>query len=386
MMSSLSSRLLRSASLFSVVVACMAIDSASRQAIGRQALEPSLTPVISAGQSEEGDSVTGYDFGRVSATDTRVVTETFVLSNKTPHMVTISRLMTSCGCTSAIILGNLTGYPYDVSPGKNLKIKVSIDIAHVSPGSVDKSAYVFLGKQASPAFTCRLVGNVDAGITFSPPIIDFGIAKAGSPSVRTLTLTSAAASFRNAPILVSTAPEVSINRGELVVSFGTPAAERTRSYRYTVTLSPLSYLGPFSGRVALQLKDLQGNLVCSELSIPVGGEVQGDIWAEPSAVTLDYERSSTRKTIRIEILGTKPVDLQGITFVCPDSYLAVKLLPSSISLRTDLVGRRNTGGPKVMVGVQISPQIPAGTLQTQMIIKTRTGQQLAVPISIWINK
>ena len=114
-----------------------------------------------------------YDFGQFEATYVRQISALFIFRNPTGQLLTITALYPSCGCTAAIVTSKVA-LPVTLKPGESLHITVTIDSAHLTPGSIDKSISIYAANHTDPVATLHVTGTILPPVAFSSPTLDFG--------------------------------------------------------------------------------------------------------------------------------------------------------------------------------------------------------------------
>jgi rhodanese-related sulfurtransferase len=103
-------------------------------------------PVITAGGAV-------YDFGTVI--EGAFVTHTFVLTNSGDATLTITRVTTSCGCTTTDLSQT------SLAPGDSVNLDVNFDSVGFGGQTVTKLIYVESNDPTQPKFVLQLKGNVN---------------------------------------------------------------------------------------------------------------------------------------------------------------------------------------------------------------------------------
>lgn len=92
-----------------------------------------------------------YDFGTVL--EGVFVTHKFLLSNVGDESLTITRVRTSCGCTTTALAKTT------LAPGESVELEANLDTAHYG-GTISKSIYVESNDPENARLTLRLTGVV----------------------------------------------------------------------------------------------------------------------------------------------------------------------------------------------------------------------------------
>lgn len=104
-----------------------------------------------------------YDFGEVVAGI--AVTHTFVLTNVGDAALTITRVRTSCGCTTTALTKTT------LAPGESVELTATFDTTHYS-GKVGKSVYVESNDPHTPKLVLVLTGTVKRGEPYNISVAD----------------------------------------------------------------------------------------------------------------------------------------------------------------------------------------------------------------------
>ena len=132
------------------------------------------------------------------------IEHTFTLRNDTKNPVVLERLGSSCGCTSAfaekapstsVRPSAASGKPDSGSvsrfllPGEKIAVHVSVDASRLRSGEAKKLVWVFTQDSGQPAATLEMVGVVQAPVTFTPSVLNFGKTPVGKGASLSLTVT-----------------------------------------------------------------------------------------------------------------------------------------------------------------------------------------------------
>lgn len=335
-----------------------------------------------------------YDFGQVTAPGAQPIAHTFLLRNDTPAPLHLDHLQPSCGCTSAIVgtddapvSSSAQTSPSPpassvvVNPQQEIRVHISVDPSHLSPGNVEKYIWVFVQGQSSPAAVLEMKGTLATGLSFSPTVLDFGTIKAGTHPSLLLTVTQDTRLLptttmthlesTNPDVLVTPAPEAAITP----VSLATPApVVQTRTYQ--VSLAPRARLGALFSSLMLLVTDASGATTPLNASVPVRGQVLGDLLASPQSVAFGMVNAGQANTQQIMLTAASPTTLQNLRATSASPFVSVHFLPAK---------KEASGAPPfALLEVSLSPRIAAGTLESQIIVTTQQGQQLQLPLTVYV--
>lgn len=377
-------------------------------------------PVLKQLANNEGE----IEFGQVSALDAPQLERTFQLKNAGKAPVTIERLQTSCHCTSAFfetptgsrasdIGASKTYTSQTLRPGQTATVRVRIDLAQLTAGSVVKSVFVYLKGNSQPAAFVTLSGELRSSLTLWPQKLDFGQVPMGSP--RTLTITTTfdprLAAPDALPMLVSSDPDIQVAPApKTLAAVGDVPGQRNLKnaplqQTYLITLSassagPVSSVLSFAPTVpridsmAAKTKmeatartkqpisaKTDTSTILARISVPVQGEVVGDVAAEPSALALGPVPGQRSAVGRVMLTVQNADALAGAVMSSPSPYVSAKIQTVQPLLGG---GGANTLPGSRMLEVTISPKAPLGLMQTTVIVTLTNGQRLHIPISAYI--
>jgi peroxiredoxin len=118
------------------------------------------------------------DLGVISPTSSGIVTAVFTLRNEGAKPVTITRVQTSCGCTSAVVqaegnaspaqaatLPSMSG-PVTLAPGRTASVRLTLHTDALHAGPISKAAFVYTTDRpvGQPAARLSLTGALDPGV------------------------------------------------------------------------------------------------------------------------------------------------------------------------------------------------------------------------------
>lgn len=207
-------------------------------------------------------------FGALDVYAVRSIERAFTLRNDTAKPIVLTRLGSSCGCTSAFVEtspANNTGSAGGAAaksvartllPGDKITVHVSVDASRLRSGAAKKLVWVFAQGSGQPVATLELVGAVRSPVTLSPPVLDFGKVTAGQSAFLPLTLTLDPRMLVSGqpPPLICTNPDIQILPEPAPPTDTNPAPKSasgmvTRIYR--VQLAPNAAAGKVSGTISL---------------------------------------------------------------------------------------------------------------------------------------
>ncbi len=126
---------------------------------GLSAPTAGLTVAAGEGTVLDGPQSAHFDFGTRLDTDTAPLTHVFMLRNEAASPLTIKRLQSSCGCTTAALDGAL---PVTVLPGRTVPIRVAISLRRLLSGETHKSVWVYTQGAGDAVVQLEMRGVVHA--------------------------------------------------------------------------------------------------------------------------------------------------------------------------------------------------------------------------------
>jgi len=145
---------------------------------------PALSIVTGQGTMQADATTARYDFGTRRMSDESPLEHTFTLRNTGTAPVTVDRLQSSCGCTTAFLAGD-QNLPLTVGPGGIIPVRVSIAPHRLAPGPMEKSVWVFTHGASDASVLLEVTGTMqDDPDPAAPPI--------PAPAAPPLAVTSAA--------------------------------------------------------------------------------------------------------------------------------------------------------------------------------------------------
>jgi len=350
-----------------------------------------LIPTENADQTHSDIAMAHYDLGHTNALAGSRIEHTFTLRNDSLTTLHLDRLQSSCGCTSAVISNGSTASAAPpslvstmvVTPHQELKVHVTIDPTHLAAGPIEKYVWVFVQGQSDAAAILKITGTLDAGALFSPSTLDFGKVPVGTTPTQRLTLAldrqwlPAGAT----PQLVSSDPDVTItsitdsasDKGSAALL--TDSSPETRVYQLTV--SPHSHLGLLSGVVSLLVAEADGTIKVTNSSVPLHGEVEGEITATPQVIAFGMVTAGQSAVQQVTVTAKSANGLKGIKASSISPFIFAKLVPTAGTRA------KHPAANSLILQISLSPQIPAGTLESQIMVTSADGQQIVLPVSVY---
>ena len=149
-----------------------------------------LTIVPGQGTVRADGTTARYDFGTRRMSDESPLEHTFTLRNVGTAPITVDRLQSSCGCTTAFLAGD-QDLPLTVGPGGIIPVRVSIAPHRLAPGPIEKSVWVFTHGASDASVLLEITGTMQddpdtgpAPVPAAPPLAPAAAAvpHAGQPA------------------------------------------------------------------------------------------------------------------------------------------------------------------------------------------------------------
>lgn len=236
-----------------------------------------------------------FDFGHVEQGET--VTHVFRFANRGTRALRIESVETSCGCTAAVLADDT------IAPGASGSIQARFDTGRFL-GAQSKRLNVRSNDPAHPITTLVLRGEVTAEVAVQPHQLYLGRLRRGSRATRTVSVLYDA----DTPISIT---GVEHDHPGLRVEAEDVEADGKRGRRLHVSVADTAPLG--------QLRDTLTITTTSEkkprLTVPVFGNVEGDVTVEPPQVSFGVVHPGTRRTrvVRIKNAGATALRILEVT-------------------------------------------------------------------------
>lgn len=181
---------------------------------------PALTIVTGQGTTQADATTARYDFGTRRMSDESPLEHTFTLRNTGTAPVTVDRLQSSCGCTTAFLDGD-KDLPLTVGPGGLLPVRVSVAPHRLAPGPMEKSVWVFTHGASDAGVLLEITGTMQDDPDTSPAP---AFPAPASPAPASPTPTAAAAPQAGQPAPAFALPDAQGRPFSLAATQGRPAA------------------------------------------------------------------------------------------------------------------------------------------------------------------
>jgi uncharacterized protein DUF1573 len=267
-------------------LAALPLFAAHVSAVADQALAPSQQPPVAPAATDQQaprivfrESL--HDFGKVEQGDQ--INHLFPFTNQGTRDLRIESVKTSCGCTAAVISSEV------VSPGKEGTISVTFDTTRFF-GEKVKTVSVHSNDPLQPVTTLTLQGEIAVEVAAEPAQLYLGRVRRGVGATHTIELLYDA----NKPITITDAtaesPLVSLRSEDL-------EKDGKKGKKLIVTLRKDAPLG----RVSTDITVFTTSQKRPTLSIPVFGQIEGDLLVQPPQVSFGVVRKGDTKEHEISI-------------------------------------------------------------------------------------
>lgn len=267
-----------------------------------------------------------FDFGRVEQGDT--VTHVFRFTNRGTRDLRIESVETSCGCTAAVLADDT------IAPGASGSIQARFDTGRFL-GAQSKRLNVRSNDPAHPITTLVLQGEVTAEVAVQPGQLYLGRLRRGSRATHTVSVLYDA----DEPISIT---GVEHDNPGIRVEAEDVEADGKRGRRLHVSVADTAPLG--------QLRDTLTITTTSEkkprLTVPVFGNVEGDVTVEPPQVSFGVVRPGARRTraVRIKNAGAAALRILEVTSSLDTLVPELHEITPGREFRLDLHVRGDTPG------------------------------------------
>ena len=118
-----------------------------------------LTVVPGTGDRQTDATTVQYNFGTRRLSDESPLEHTFTVRNGGAVPVTLDRLQSSCGCTSAVVGGDRS-LPLTLPPGAFVPLRVTVSPHRLLPGEAHKSVWVYAHGGGDAVLLLEMVGTL----------------------------------------------------------------------------------------------------------------------------------------------------------------------------------------------------------------------------------
>ena len=326
----------------------------------------------------------------------------FRVRNDGASPVTVQRLETSCGCTSAVADGNI---PRVLSPGQDLAVHCTLNLNGLQPGIVLKTVGVYLEGAKSPSATLQFCGVIAARCSLMPATVDFGPVLAGTHRALMARLRYTALPTPGSHVHLSCDnPDVLLDPEYFLVRGGSNSAALTEGTsnsnalvpipeeRFFVRLSPRARPGPAIARLNVFFEVPGSNVSVSELTVPVSWRIVRDL--EPDPITIELGTvltvtgwKGTARSERLTLQGFTSNALAGLRIQCGWAVGVTAVIPGLSSPINAANGKivvpdfiPDSAVRTLALDVALARDVPDGDLDSEVTLTTRKGLKITVPV------
>lgn len=394
--------------------------------LAQQTAKPNLPTEQSIRLTIVEKANTKYSFGSVRAG--QVVSHSFTLRNDTGSPIAIKSFLSTCGCLTLPLQKTEDGKLPVLKPGDTTQITVILDTAQIaasetvtlSGSEIGKQVWVYAeGEPVHPAAILEMRGRISYGVSFSPPIIDFGRVNQAQGSSRLIKVTYDSNLYLLGKTrLVSSDPVVVVSKyesGSLHAAAVTPKAiGKTIDVIYRVSAPPHSAIGMLSGVLTVEglvsPKSSSGSndskLAFPKHTLPFVGRITGNYSVQPGMAVFGVVRKDPENTPEEDVKrrtrwvllianpaqNRKPI-VWGKTAIANDSTWFTGAIVSPILQKTAKPGVKpgpdmNPPFPETVkpelarwIRVTLSADAPVGKpLESRLHVTLPDGEHLILPV------
>lgn len=200
---------------------------------------------------------TTFDFG--SIVKGAVVTHKYWFENKGTDTLVITRIKSTCGCTSTQKAG------FSIPPGGRSNIDIVFDAGKFN-GRVTKSININCNDALNPYLEIRFkahINNPKQILEYSPQKVDFENVEAGAKASQRISITNTDSA--KSKIVIVDKPDDDF----ISADFAKKTLNPNATEYITFSLNNTDIIGKFQTSISLEIKDKRG----SRISIPIIGNI-----------------------------------------------------------------------------------------------------------------
>lgn len=290
-----------------------------------------------------------YDFGKVEQGEH--VNHLFRFTNQGGHDLRIESVKTSCGCTAAVITSEV------IAPGQEGTISATFDTTKFF-GEKVKEITVHTNDPAQPVTTLTMQGEILVEVAVDPAQIYLSKVRRGAGATQVVELLYDANKDIAITDVTSESPLVSVHTEELTKN-------GKKGKKLLVTLRKDAPLGRVSTEITVKTTSPKR----PSLSIPVFGQIEGDLVIIPSQVSFGVVRKGDKKEVDLSIKSRSqnPVHL-------------VRTQSSVASVNAEVAAVKD--GEEYKLTLRVNPEGPAGQIKGEIQVFTDhpTEKVLTIPV------
>lgn len=252
-------------------------------------------------------SETNHDFGSVS--EGTVVSHDFKITNTGTADLVLQDIVTSCGCTVS------TPSSTKIAPQQTESISVKFDTSGFSGNKV-KSVQVFTNDLDHNTFELKLRGSVIPEVTVAPS--KFFVNNVSKSQLETMPAKVISIKANGKKVKIGAIANYSKH---VVID---KEVGDTKSREIHVKISKDAPIGELRERIIVRLTGANK----SSINIPVFVNVKKDLQINPSSVSFGLIKGKDviKKSVKIDNLGNKPINIKNIKFSDPAISSSLKTI------------------------------------------------------------
>jgi len=290
-----------------------------------------------------------FDFGKVEQGDQ--VNHLFRFTNQGGRDLRIESVKTSCGCTAAVISAEVT------APGSEGTIRATFDTSKFF-GEKVKQITVHSNDPLQPVVTLTLQGEILVEVEVEPAQLYLGKVRRGASVTHTIELLYDASKPIAITNVTTDSPLVSVQTEEL-------EKQGKKGKKLLVILKKDAPLG----RVSTEINVTTTSQKRPSLSIPVFGQIEGDLVVVPSQVSFGVVRKGDNKAndLSIKSRATNPIHL-------------VKTQSSTPNVLAEVATVKD--GEEYRLTLKVNPESTPGQIKGEVQVFTDhpTEKVLTIPV------
>ncbi len=271
-----------------------------------------------------------YDFDTI--TPTQKVTHVFEFHNLGGRALKIDRVITSCGCTAAVLSTST------VPPGRSGEIKVTFNPEGYR-GPFQKVIYVHLNDPQHPVVALQIKGFVRATVYVIPQRLDFGEVKRGMPVDTTLVVVDDRERGERLEIT-----GVESDMKYIHLSPGKPQSQQSGrvTIPIAVNLNSLIPVGKLQGRIKVRTNTPEPPVIV----VPVTIDVVDEIVASPERLFFGFVQRGDTPSRKITVYSRWKLRFKVLKVESPLPFLATQISTIEETRRYEVVVSIRRDAPK----------------------------------------
>jgi hypothetical protein len=290
-----------------------------------------------------------YDFGKVEQGEQ--VNHLFRFTNQGGRDLRIESVKTSCGCTAAMITSEI------IPPGTEGTISATFDTTKFF-GEKVKEITVHSNDPEQPMITLTIQGEILVEVVVDPAQVYLGKVQRGAGAIHTLEVLYDANKEIAISDVTSESPLLDIRTEEL-------NKNGKKGKKLLVTLRKDAPLGRVSTEITVKTTSQKRPI----LSIPVFGQIEGDLIVTPSQVSFGVVRKGDKKEVDLSVKSRfqNPVHL-------------VRTQSSAPNVNAEIASVKD--GEEYKLTLRVNPEGPAGQIKGEVQVFTDhpTEKVLTIPV------